>query len=153
MNLTYVKYISYGTNKSIGDSVKPPCIIVVRYILPALRVLIAKELIEKHGLKRVRAAEKMGITPAAVTQYLKNVRGETAVKMVESSDEAINTISKIANSLAKDEASVYDVLENMCRACRIIMSKGFICEMHKEILPALKENEVCECKCPIHIPS
>lgn len=132
---------------------KPPCIVVVQHVLPAIRVLIAKELIEKHGLKRVRVAEKMGITPAAVTQYLKEVRGERAVKMVESSDKAIEVVSKIADGLAKDEASVYDVLENICRACQIMMSDGLLCEMHKEILPALKKCKIDECRCPILLSS
>ena len=101
---------------------------MVRYILPALRVLIAKELIEKHGLRRVRAAEKMELTPAAITQYLKKARGETAVKMVESSDEAMKIISEMANDLAKGEASVYDVLQNICEVCRIMRSEGFLYE-------------------------
>lgn len=121
----------------------------MQYILPALRVLIAKELVEKHGLRRAKAAEKMGITPAAVTQYLEKLRGEKAVKLVESSDEAIEIVSDIANGLAKDEASVYDVLENICRVCGTMMSKGFLCEMHKETMPALRESEVCECGCQI----
>ena len=125
---------------------KPPCIVVVRYILPALRVLIAKELVDKHGLKRVKAAEKMELTPAAITQYLKKVRGETAVKMVESSDEAIKIISAMTNDLAKGEASVYDVLQNICKICQTMRSEGLLCEMHKEILPALKRTEVCECE-------
>jgi predicted transcriptional regulator len=125
---------------------KPPCIIVVRYVLPALRALIARELIEKHGLSRVRAAEKMELTPAAITQYLKNVRGETAVQLVESSDEAVKIVSEMASNLAKDEASVYDVLQNICKICQIMRSKGLLCEMHKEILPALKKSEVCECE-------
>lgn len=125
---------------------KPPCIIVVRYILPALRVLIAKELVETHGLKRVRAAEKMELTPAAITQYIKKARGETAVKMVESSDEAIKIISAMSNDLVEGEASVYDVLQNICKICQIMRSKGLLCEMHKEILPALKRIEVCDCE-------
>jgi len=125
---------------------KPPCIIVVRYLLPALRVLIARELIEKHGLSRVRAAEKMELTPAAITQYLKKVRGKTAVQLVESSDEAVKIISEMASDLAKGEASVYDVLQNLCKICQIMRSKGLLCEMHKEILPALKKFEVCECE-------
>jgi predicted transcriptional regulator len=125
---------------------KPPCIIVVRYVLPALRALIARELIEKHGLSRVRAAEKMELTPAAITQYLKKVRGETAVQLVESSDEAVKIVSEMASNLAKGEASVYDVLQNICKICQIMRSKGLLCEMHKEILPALKKSEVCECE-------
>jgi len=132
---------------------KPPCIIVVQYVLPAIRVLIAKELVKKYGLKRVKVAEKMGVAPAAVTQYLKEVRGETAVKTVESSVAAMEIISKIADGLAKDEASVYYVLENLCRACRIMMSEGILCVMHKEILPALKESWERECRCPTLISS
>jgi predicted transcriptional regulator len=125
---------------------KPPCIIVVRYVLPALRVLIARELIEKHGLSRVRAAEKMELTPAAITQYLKKVRGETAIQLIESSDETVKIISEMASDLAKGEASVYDVLQNICKVCQIMRSNGLLCEMHKEILPALKKLEVCTCE-------
>jgi predicted transcriptional regulator len=125
---------------------KPPCIIVVRYVLPALRVLIARELVEKHGLSRVRAAEKMELTPAAITQYLKKIRGETAVQLVESSDEVVKIVSEMASDLANGEASVYDVLQNICKICQIMRSKGLLCEMHKEILPALKKSEVCECE-------
>ena len=153
MNFNTVKYITYGYLQGVeGDELKPPCIIVVQYVLPALRVLIAKELIEKHGLRRVRAAEKMEVTPAAITQYFKKVRGETAVKMVESSDEVTEIVSKLANDLVEGEASVYDVLRDICEACQILMSRGLLCEMHKEILPALKESEVYECKCPIRLP-
>ena len=129
---------------------KPPCIIVVQHILPALRVLVAKELVEKHGLKRVRAAEKMEVTPAAITQYLEEARGKTAIRLVEGSDEVVKIISDIAEGLARNEASMYDVLEKICRACRMMMSEGALCEMHKEILPALKKNA---CRCPTNIPS
>ena len=131
---------------------KPPCIVVVQYVLPAIRFLVAKELVEKHGLKRLMVAKKMGITPAAVTQYLKEVRGERAVKIVESSDEAIKVVSKIAEGLAKDDVSAYDVMADVCRACRIMMSDDLLCEMHREMLPALKESGIRECRCPI-LPS
>jgi len=132
---------------------KPPCLIMVQYVLPAFRVLIAKELVEKHGLRRVRAAEIMGITPAAVTQYFEKVRGDAAVQMVERSDEVMDILSKLADKLAEGRASVDDVLRNICKACWIMRSKHLLCEMHKEILPALKESEICEYKCPIRHPS
>ncbi len=124
---------------------KPPCIIVVRYILPTIRVLIAKELISVHGLSRVRAAKMMGLTPAAITQYLKNVRGETAVKTVESSDEATKAISEMADHIANGDASAYDMLLDLCKICRITRAEGLLCEMHKTILPVLREIEACEC--------
>lgn len=118
--------------------------IVVRYVLPAIRAQIAKELVSKHGLKRSEVAKKMGITPAAVTQYLEEVRGGIAVDLVESSEEVAEMVSKTAEGLARGEASVYDVLDNICTVCRAIRANGLICEMHKEVLPGLKGRKACD---------
>jgi predicted transcriptional regulator len=117
---------------------------VVRYILPAIRAQIARQLINEYGLRRSEASKKMGVTPAAVTQYLEGVRGEIASCMVEGSEEATKAVSQIAEDLVKNEASMCEVLDKMCKACRAIRSSGLLCEMHKEMLPALKGREACE---------
>lgn len=123
---------------------KPPCIIVVRYVLPAIRTLIAEELIERHGLRRSDVARKMGMTPAAVTQYLEGVRGGIATDLVKGSEEVAEMVSQTAEGLAKNEVSVCDVLDKMCEVCRAMRISGLLCEMHKEVLPALKGREECE---------
>ncbi len=122
----------------------PPCIVVVRYILPAIRAQIARKLINEYGLRRSEASKKMGVTPAAVTQYLERVRGEIANSMVESSEEAAEAVSQITEDMVKNEASMCEVLDKMCKACLAIRSSGLLCEMHKEMLPALKGREACE---------
>ena len=61
---------------------RAPCIIVVRYVLPAIRVLIAKEPIERHSLSLVETAEKMGLTPAALTQYIKRVNSLLGLRLL-----------------------------------------------------------------------
>jgi predicted transcriptional regulator len=55
---------------------KPPCMIIVVNVLPIIRALIAKQLIEKYNFKLVDAARKMNVTPSAITQYLRGSRGE-----------------------------------------------------------------------------
>ncbi|MEM3056899.1 MAG: transcriptional regulator, partial [Candidatus Bathyarchaeia archaeon] len=57
---------------------KPPYVVVVQYLLPALRVAVSKKLIETYGMRRTEAAEKMDLKPAAITQYLKRSRGSAA---------------------------------------------------------------------------
>ena len=123
---------------------KPPCLVVVRYILPAVSAHIAKELTERHGLKRSEVARKMGITPAAVTQYLESIRGGAAMDLIERSEEATQIIAKTADGLARDEFSVYDVLGNICAVCRAMRSSGLICKIHKDMLPSLKGRSECE---------
>jgi predicted transcriptional regulator len=117
---------------------------MVRYILPGIRAAIARELVKRYGLGRSGASRRMGVTPAAVTQYLEGLRGETASSIVEGSEEATEMVSQIAEDLVKNEASMCEVLDKMCKACRSIRSSGLLCEMHKEMLPALKGREACE---------
>jgi len=74
---------------------KPPCMIVVQHVLPPLRVAIARELIETHGLKKTKVSKLMGLTPAAITQYMNMKRGETSESIINS-DKVREIVSKIA---------------------------------------------------------
>ena len=124
---------------------KPPCIVVVQHILPALRVSVAEELIEKHGLKKKETAETMGLTPAAITQYLNRTRGDSAHKIIKGSNNVMNLISEISNDLAHGESSADKIVSKVCFACRILQAEGLICDLHKEAMPSLTQIESCMC--------
>lgn len=119
--------------------------IVVQYILPALRVAITKELIQKHGLKKVDVAEKMDVTPAAITHYMKSSRGDSALAMIERSIQTTELLSEIANDIAIGESPADVLLYKMCKACQMIRSEGLICELHREVMPSLSKIETCAC--------
>jgi len=109
---------------------KPYCVTVVKYVLPAMRVLIAKELMEKYGFRKIDVAERMSISPAAVTQYSKGVRGSSFVKIISESEEIMKKISKISEAVADDEVTVESIMNNMCEVCRLIRSNKLICKLH-----------------------
>ncbi|MGC8999193.1 MAG: transcriptional regulator [Candidatus Bathyarchaeia archaeon] len=111
--------------------------------MPSINARIAMELIEKHGMKRSEVAKKMGITPAAVTQYLNSLRGDAAMNLIERSEEAVKIIEKIASDLANGKPS-NDVIENICTVCHAIRSSGLICKIHKDMMPSLKGRNECE---------
>jgi predicted transcriptional regulator len=124
---------------------KPPCIVVVQHILPALRVSVAEELIEKHGLKKKETAEIMGLTPAAITQYLNRTRGDSAHKIIKGSNDVMNLVSEIASDLAHGESSINKIVSKLCFACHILQAEGLICDLHKEAMPSLTQIESCIC--------
>ena len=124
---------------------KPPCMIVVQYILPALRVAIAKELIEKFELRKIDVADKMNVTPAAITQYMKRSRGDTASLMIERSGNVKDLVSDISRDLAEKKSPPDVLLMKLCRACRAVRSEGLICDLHKEAMPSLRQVESCAC--------
>jgi len=119
--------------------------VVVQYILPALRVAITKELVEQYGLRKTDVAEKMGVTPAAITQYLNRSRGETASTMIESSGKVMDLISDMARDLALGESPVDMLLLKLCLACRVVRSEGLICDLHREAMPSLRQIDSCAC--------
>jgi predicted transcriptional regulator len=53
-----------------------PCEVAAKSVIPALRAMIARELIEDYGMKQELVAERLGITQAAVSKYRHQVRGE-----------------------------------------------------------------------------
>jgi predicted transcriptional regulator len=125
---------------------KPPCVIVVKHILPALRVLVVRELIEKYGVRRVDASAKMELTPAAITQYLKGKRGATFIQEILQSEEVIKGVSKLAETLAEGGTSIESAIRQLCEICIRIRSEELICKLHKDELPALKEYKCTICE-------
>jgi predicted transcriptional regulator len=116
---------------------KPYCVTVVKYVLPAMRVLITNELMEKYGLRKIDVAERMSISPAAVTQYSKGIRGSRYVN-----EDIMKKISEISEAVADDEANLDSIMDNMCELCRLIRSDKLICKLHAN---EFSESKLSEC--------
>lgn len=124
---------------------KPPCMIVVQYILPALRVEIAKELSGEYDLKNAEIARKMDITPAAVTQYLNRTRGGDASDLIKDSDKVMGIVSEIAKDIVNEESPPDMLLMKLCTACLAVRSEKLMCKIHMDAMPSLKGLESCAC--------
>lgn len=124
---------------------KPPCMMVVQYILPALRVEVAKELFEDFSLKKADIARKMDVTPAAVTQYLKGTRGDEASGLIKRSDKVMGIITDIARDMVNKESPADMLLMKLCKACLSVRSERLMCEIHMDSMPSLKELDTCAC--------
>ena len=111
---------------------KPHCMVVVQSVLPAVRLLVMKNLIEKHHLRKIDVSQKMELTPAAISQYLKGKRGGALVDDISNSESIMRIVSEIAENLAKDEP-MDDIIERLCDICELIRSEGkcmYVC-MHE----------------------
>lgn len=62
-----------------------PCELSAKYIVPALRLMIAKRLIEKHGLTQSEVAKLLGVTQPSVSHYLNSKRGIRMAKVLSRS--------------------------------------------------------------------
>lgn len=95
-----------------------PCEVVARYILPIFRSLVAKELIEKYNFTQVAAAEKLGTTQAAISQYIHSKRGYKGIEQFGDILPAIqSTASETAKRIATEELKVDEVMSRFCKLC------------------------------------
>jgi predicted transcriptional regulator len=124
---------------------KPPCMMVVQYILPALRVEIAKELSGDYDLKNAEIARKMDVTPAAVTQYLNRTRGGDASDLIKDSDKVMGVVSEIAKDIVNEESPPDMLLMKLCKACLAVRSERLMCQIHMDSMPSLRGLESCAC--------
>jgi hypothetical protein len=86
--------------------------------LPVIRKEIAKSMIKDYDLSQKEAAEKLGVTPAAVCQYLSRKRGK--IKIV---DEIILIEIKVsAERIIKKEQG--RIVTETCRICKLLRTRG-----------------------------
>lgn len=82
--------------------------------LPVIRKGFAESMINDFGLSQKEAAERLGITPAAVCQYISKKRGK-----LEISDEIILKEIKIsAENIIENGGGA--VLPETCRICKLL---------------------------------
>ena len=124
---------------------KPPCMVVVKYILPSIRAMVARSLVEDYNMKPIKVASKMDITPAAVTQYMKGVRGFKEIRELEKSEKVKKSIEGLLEALFKENVDEIEVLEKMCKACKTIQKEEILCKLHKEEFNFPKNRECDFC--------
>ena len=103
-----------------------PCEYSVKEILPAVRALIAEKLVVENNVSIYRTAELMGITPAAVENYIKKRRGN-AIKDVLRNDkkfmELVDNFTKVVLSQGKKADSVSSYYCMLCAEGKRVLSK------------------------------
>ena len=102
---------------------KMPCELVVTHVLPTARGAIARELVEKHGMTQTQVAKLFGVTSAAVSQYIKGMRGGNNLidKSAYKRDFDL-MISRTAAAIA----SGMDVTEALCGICTFVKTCGLL---------------------------
>lgn len=91
-----------------------PCEKAVWYNLPQIRADLAIELV-KTGMTQSQAAKLLGVTPAAVSQYIHKKRGLQLPKTKVYRQEI-----KVAAKKLLDGASPADLRLMVCKCCKIL---------------------------------
>ena len=104
---------------------KPLCEIVVSQVLPTIRAMVVKDLIKRYKLSQVDAAEKLGITQPAVSQYVSALRGKGEIEKI-----LIKSIGKDIKKLSDDivigKLTQSEVIKRYCVICKLMKREGVL---------------------------
>ncbi|MDP2798069.1 MAG: helix-turn-helix domain-containing protein [Methanoregula sp.] len=91
------------------------CDTMVRNLLPPMRAEMVLRLVRKQGISQSDAAKRLGITRAAVSQYMSRKRGAGEVVL---STELDSIIDRWALAVVTGESDI-----NLCDVCQCALKK------------------------------
>ena len=97
---------------------KAPCEYGKWDVLPVIRKELVCCIVHNFGLNQKEAAEKMGLTPAAISYYKSHKRGIPTIN-----DETIMIEINFSAALIVQKGETVASSE-ICRICKLINSKG-----------------------------
>ena len=122
--------------------------IEVRYILPAIRRELARIFIQEHKLSQKEAAQALGLTEAAISQYQHFKRA----KEVIFSDSVVNEIKASANKVLAEKSSRQRLIAEIYRISNLTTVRHILCDIHRaqskdlenvSVVPSLIPSILC----------
>ena len=113
---------------------RQPCEVGTKSIVPAIRALLADELLTTHGLRQREVAVLLGITQTAISKYTHHVRGATI--LIGTEREIRSQIEKTATLLASGNIEKKTLALRICRLCRLVRRKGIMCKLCRQTTEA-----------------
>jgi len=124
-----------------------PAEIETKTLIPALRAILAKKLMEMYNIQEEDISKMLGVTQAAISNYIRGTRGnpELITKLL-SIKEVSEMIDEIASNLSTNMAYTPASLSKFIGLCNYIKSSLLICDIHHNLETNIDEAVCKECE-------
>jgi len=124
-----------------------PAEIESRTLIPALRAILSKRLSEKYNIHEDEISKMLGVTQAAVSNYIRGTRGDPKlIEKLEGEKQVTEMLTDICENLSSDKAYTPSSLSKFIGLCNYIKSSLLICDIHHNLESNI-DDEVCkECE-------
>jgi predicted transcriptional regulator len=124
-----------------------PAEIESKTLIPALRAILAKKLAEEHNVREDEISKMLGVTQAAISNYIRGTRGDPKLIQKLVTDEQVSQLlNDLSDRLASDMAYTPSSLAKFISLCNYIKSSLLICEIHHNLESNIDEAICKECE-------
>ena len=124
-----------------------PAEIEAKSLIPAIRAILARKLIKEYKMKEEVVAKVLGVTQAAISNYVRGTRGDTElIEKLSSIYEVMRKVDDIAQDLVANKAYTPSTMAKFVELCNFMRYSLIICDVHHKIESNIDE-QICElCK-------
>ena len=124
-----------------------PAEIESKTLIPALRAIFAKKLADTHKIREDEISKMLGVTQAAVSNYIRGTRGDPKlITKLLSEGQVAKMIDEISDNLASNMAYTPASLSKFIGLCNYIKSSLLICDIHHNLESHIDETICKECE-------
>ena len=124
-----------------------PAEIESKTMIPALRAILARKLADQHKIREDEISKMLGVTQAAVSNYIRGTRGDPKLISQLSSQKQIGEmIDEISENLASNKAYTPASLSKFIGICNYIKTSLLICDIHHNLESDIDEAICKECE-------
>ena len=134
----------------------PPCMrltvllpaeIESKSLIPALRAILARDLAARYKIREEEISKLLGVTQAAVSNYIRGTRGDPRlIEKLRSDKQVSGMLDELSSTLASDMAYTPASLAKFISVCNYIKSSLLICDIHHNLEPNIDETVCKECE-------
>lgn len=124
-----------------------PCEVGVKTVLPAVKAIMARTIVEKHGYNEKQTATLLGLSQSAVSRYVSRERGHNLVS-IENTPDILTIIDQMVLSLIQEPQNRTKVLELFCETCTSIRERGLMCPKCQTEMPQSWAENCLFCRQP-----
>ncbi len=110
-----------------------PCEVGVKTVLPAVKAVMARSIVEKRGLNEKQTADILGLSQSAVSRYVGRERGN--LLEIEGTPEVLTLIDQMVTHLIEQPDNKIEFLKLFCQTCQTIREKGLMCAHCRKEMP------------------
>tara|TARA_B100001971_G_C17831379_1_gene353945 strand:+ start:124 stop:465 length:342 start_codon:yes stop_codon:yes gene_type:complete len=106
--------------------------------------MIATRLVEDCGMNQQHAAQILGVTQAAISNYLRRTRA-IAVNLNDCK-EICESVDDVTELLLEGGPNQSEVTEKIVAICEYLRMELMLCDLHKRFEPSYNTDECSACK-------
>jgi XRE family transcriptional regulator, thiamine biosynthesis regulator len=118
------------------ENLQTPYEIASKSVIPAIRGIVARSLIRRN-MTQSDIAASLGITQPAVSKYFSEKRG----KAIDfgSREDVKKMAEVVADGIESHKLTTVQVTNLIKDICDYVMRSGYMCELHYEIEPEIRD--------------